>query len=137
MKILKNSKIIIFVILQLPLFAQLPDSLNEKEAIILAERFVIENGYTNLPADTNKIKLESLSFLKRKQTLTGILNERRNTLKKEVKSSFYFNDSDSSKGWMILFEYQNTPDVFRVVKVSAIDRRMIMMHTDMVVTKKK
>ena len=137
MNISRYSKILILTILQLPLLAQLPDGLKEKEAIVLAERFVIDNGYTNLPADTNKVKLESLAFLKRKQTLTEILKERRNTLIKGAKSSIYFNDSDSSKGWMILFEYQNTPNVYRVVKVSAIDRRMEMMHTDMVVTKNK
>jgi hypothetical protein len=49
-----------------------------EQAIILAERFVINNGYTSLPADTSKLSYELFDAYN--ESINSMLKERHNML---------------------------------------------------------
>ena len=70
--------------------------LTEDQAIKLAEKFIIDNGYTNLPADKSKLRYELLDQLE--NNVDSILNHRRNTLQPKA-----FCISDRNDMWDVGF----------------------------------
>lgn len=54
------------------------DPLTKEQAIVLAEQFVIDNGYTNLPADKSKLSYEL--FDSNENNVDSILKRRYNSL---------------------------------------------------------
>lgn len=54
------------------------DQLTKEQAVKLAEQFIIDNGYTNLPADKSKLSYEL--FDQYENNVDSILKHRRNTL---------------------------------------------------------
>ncbi len=75
---------------------QTTDSLTKDQAIKLAEKFVIDNGYTNLPADKSKLSYEL--FDQYENNVDSILNQRRNTLQPKA-----FCISESQDRWDVGF----------------------------------
>jgi hypothetical protein len=55
-----------------------PDQLTKEEAIELAEKFIRENGYTNVAADKSNLSYEL--FDRYENSIDSILSRRRNTL---------------------------------------------------------
>ncbi len=69
---------------------QKPNELTKTQAIKLAEQFIVDNGYTNLPA--NKTKLNYELFDRYKKNVDSVLNRRINTLHK--KAFCFFENKD-------------------------------------------
>lgn len=76
----------------------------EQKAVRLAEEFVKVNGYTDVPADKNKISYESIEFT---NNIDKLLFERRNSL--ESKAFGLLNESKGGKGWTVVFRYKKLP----------------------------
>jgi len=77
------------------------DTLTQEQAIKLAEKFIIENGYTSLPPDKSKLSYELLDQLK-DNNIDSILKLRQNTL--QLKAFCISEDNDK---WNIGFLYTN------------------------------
>jgi len=77
MKISKLTYLFVFLVLGLTFAFRTNDSLSKEKAIKLAEQFIIDNGYTNFPADKSKISYE---LFESKNNLDDILKSRHNTL---------------------------------------------------------
>ncbi|MBL4643492.1 MAG: hypothetical protein JKY44_07875 [Flavobacteriaceae bacterium] len=75
---------------------QKPNELTKEQAIELAEQFIVDNGYTNLPA--NKTKLNTELFDRYENNVDRVLNRRSNTLHKKA---FCF--SENKNQWDIGF----------------------------------
>lgn len=71
--------------------------ITKKQAIKLAEQFIINNGYTNLPADKSKLSHELFDQLPEKST-DSILYRRHNTLQAKA-----FCISENIDKWYIGF----------------------------------
>jgi len=73
--------------------------ITKKEAITIAERYVLVNGYTSAPADSTDPRL-SYTTEEVKGGMEKMLKARHNTLiPKAVKSA------SNRKGWQVTFEY--------------------------------
>mgnify|MGYP001407131226 CR=1 FL=1 len=57
---------------------QTTDQMTKEQAVKLAEQFIIDNGYTNLPADKSKLSYEL--FDQYENNVDSILKRRHNTL---------------------------------------------------------
>ena len=57
---------------------QTTDQMTKEQAVKLAEQFIIDNGYTNLPADKSKLSYEL--FDRYENNVDSILKRRHNTL---------------------------------------------------------
>ena len=57
---------------------QTADQMTKEQAVKLAEQFIIDNGYTNLPADKSKLSYEL--FDQYENNVDSILKRRHNTL---------------------------------------------------------
>jgi hypothetical protein len=130
---------ILFGALAVP--AQTKKPLSETEAIRLAEAFVINNGYTNLPPvkDLSKLAYESLDFTNPNEAL----NARRNTLERKAYGVKAGNVGRS--GWTIVFRYnvsnkqsrklipnyeQHIKEIGRAVTMSIDGSEIRMQHQD-------
>lgn len=69
----------VLIILGLSCDLKTKEPITKEEAIQLAEQFIIDNGYTNLPADKSKLSFEL--FDQNKINVDSILKHRYNTLK--------------------------------------------------------
>jgi hypothetical protein len=78
----------------------------EAKAVRIAEDFIVQNGYTDLPADKNKITYETVEFA---QNLEELLKERANTLERKAYGILYKGSGTKmgKKGWTIVFQYKN------------------------------
>ncbi len=76
---------------------------NEQKAVRLAEEFVKINGYTDVPAEKDKITYESVEFA---NNLEELLKHRKNTL---VSKAYGVSDFGkmSGKGWTVVFNHKN------------------------------
>ena len=80
----KNLKILTLTIVSIGLVLGLTsafktnESLTKEQAISLAEQFVLDNGYTNLPADKSKLSYEL--FDQYESNFASTLKHRHNTL---------------------------------------------------------
>jgi hypothetical protein len=89
-------KILILTILPFILFLGLTwpiriiDPLTKDQAIKLAEQFIVDNGYTNLPADKSKLSYELFDMYE--NNVDSILKRRYNTL--QPKAFCYSEDKD-------------------------------------------
>jgi hypothetical protein len=72
------------------------DQIRKKQAIKLAEQFIIDNGYTSLPAD--KSKLSNELFDRYENNVDNILKNRYNTLHQKA-----FCISENTDSWDIGF----------------------------------
>lgn len=88
------------------------DSFNESseaKAIRVAEEFIAENGYTDLPANRSKLSHETVEFYK---NIDELLQERANTLERKAYGVLYGGSGTKigKKGWTIAFRYKNLSD---------------------------
>jgi hypothetical protein len=60
---------------------QTKSDMTEEQAIKLAEQFIIDNGYTNLPADKSKL---SYVLISKSDNVDSILKRRHNTLQQKA-----------------------------------------------------
>jgi hypothetical protein len=84
--------------------------LDEQTAIQVAEKFIADNGYTDLPPmrDTSQLAYESIEW---ESNATRILQLRQNTLERKA-----FSLSKNKRGWTIGFRHKGgTEGVGRVV----------------------
>jgi hypothetical protein len=70
----------------------------EAKAICLAEEFIKINGYTDSPADRDKITRESIEW---ESSLDELLETTKNTL--ESKAYGVLDEAEDSKGWTVVF----------------------------------
>lgn len=77
-----------------------PSENNEAGAIRLAEEFVKRNGYTESPAEKDKLNYE---IEEPSTDIEVILKSRRNTL--EPKAFGISSHSKSGEGWTVIFKY--------------------------------
>jgi hypothetical protein len=77
--------------------------LSESEAVARAEQFVIENGYTELPADLAKVELE-ITDHPRKVPIAKIAARRRGELEKDA-WGVARGRRGGSPGWTVAFRY--------------------------------
>src|SRR6266542_5175513 len=68
--------------------------LNEAEAIRLAEQFIAQNDYTDLPPDKSKLAYESIEW---ESNIDEMLRERRNTL--EPNAYGVVRERKNAPGW--------------------------------------
>lgn len=79
---------------------QNPSENDEAKAIRLAEEFIKRNGYTEAPAEKDKIKFESSEI---SEDVEKILQSRHNTLEPKAYGISYH--TKSGKGWTVVFKY--------------------------------
>lgn len=75
--------------------------LNEKEAVTFAEKFVSQNGYTDLEPEKEALTRESIE---RESDVDQLLKMRRNTL--ERKAYGILRGRIGSPGWTVVFKYK-------------------------------
>jgi len=105
--------------------------LNQSEAIKLAERFIILNGYTDLPPNKNRVVLESIEA---SPNTDELLRERRNTLERKAYGVARGRKIRSS-GWTVVFRYKDRSDpemreIGRAVTMDADGSNMRVEHVD-------
>ena len=76
---LKTSILITGLILSLSAACQRTNKINQEEAIKLAEKFIIDNGYTSLSADRHNLQYEFL-YDDNVKNVDSLLKSRYNTL---------------------------------------------------------
>ncbi|MDQ4121135.1 MAG: hypothetical protein M3209_06790 [Acidobacteriota bacterium] len=81
----------------------------EAKAVRIAEEFVAQNGYTDLPADRNKITYETVEFA---PNLDELLKMRANTLERKAYGILYkaTGTKIKEKGWTVVFREKNVSD---------------------------
>jgi hypothetical protein len=87
-----------------PAFSGQP--LSMKEAVTLAEKFIAENGYTNLPPSKLKAKLD-LEFISAATSHSEVIKERFNKLLPKAIGA-YSGGKVTSSGWSVAFDYRGT-----------------------------
>lgn len=92
-KIFTLTTISIGIFLTLASSIQTRNALTKYQAIGLAEQFIVDNGYTNLPADKSKLSFELFDQLGNKNNIDSILKWRHNTL--QLKAFCIGEDNDS------------------------------------------
>jgi hypothetical protein len=105
-----------------------PKGLTQAEAVQRAEIFIIENGYTDLPATKAKLVPESLEFFwDDKDTM---LQQRHDTLERKAVDS----GGGKDVGWSVVFRYAHHPEenVYRVVLMNFDGSHIRVEHQDVI-----
>jgi hypothetical protein len=92
--------------------AQTPiEESSEAKAVRIAEEFVAQNGYTDLPADKSKITHETVEFAR---NFDELLKMRANTLERKAYGILYkaTGTKMGEKGWTVVFREKNVSDDF-------------------------
>ncbi len=82
------------------------EDLSEAKAVRIAEEFIAQNGYTDLPADKNKLSHETVEFA---DNLDELLKSRANTLERKAYGILYKTTGTKmgQKGWTVVFQSKN------------------------------
>jgi hypothetical protein len=99
------SRLAFFLALTVCSAAAAQPPLSEADAVAVAEQFVADNGYTDLPADLSKMKLELLDQL-RKRSLAKIAAERHGQLERNAWG--VLRGRANAPGWTVAFRYRST-----------------------------
>ena len=85
------------------------EELPEEKAVRIAEEFIAQNGYTDLPADKNKINYETVEYAR---SLDELLKSRANTLERKAYGILYTATGTKmgEKGWTVVFQSKGVPD---------------------------
>ncbi len=118
--------LIVFVLVLLSGCVSAPKGLTQAEAVRLAEIFIIENGYTDLPATRTKLSFESLEFFG--DDTEVMLQQRHDTLERKSVSA----GGEKDAGWTVVFRYAHHPDanVGRAVTMNFDGSKMRVQHQD-------
>ncbi len=109
-----------------------PQELTQQMAVLVAEKFIAENGYTDLSQTQVKqnLDLESITWERSREEL---LKSRFNSLKPKA-IGVRNGRRDSPKGWSVAFDYStpsdSTPPVCRVVTMNADGSEARIEHVD-------
>lgn len=97
--------------------------LDEQTAIQVAEKFIADNGYTDLPpmSDTSKLTPESIEW---QHGVDQILQSRHNTLERKALS--FSDDRYGKKGWTIGFRYKGATEGVGRVSIEEHGRAVTM-----------
>ena len=109
-------------------------SLSKEEAIQIAERFVLENGYTNAPREKVKVQLDHESIeviVEGKEAREQLLAARVDTLKPKAIGTRR-GRKGGSDGWSVAFEYTHPSlnDTCRVVTMDLDGTNIRVEHVD-------
>jgi len=125
LKVIKRMNLILpavtILLLSLPVASYAPEKkLNEAEAIRLAEQFIAQNDYTDLPPDKSKLAYESIEW---ESNIDEMLRERRNTL--EPNAYGVVRERKNAPGWTVVFRYQH-----RATRQMRRNARAVTMNLD-------
>ncbi len=108
--------------------------LNRQQAVQAAEKFIVQNGYTNLPPLPGNTKLapESLEWTSDRAEM---LKERYNTL--ERKAYGFVAHGKGKPGWTIVFRYKHgsNPRNGRAVTMDLDGQNKRVQHVDFILSK--
>lgn len=99
--------------------------LTENEAIRLAEKYVVEQGYTDKKVQIDPEKIEP-DFVEQVMLPSGILQMRYNTLKPDA----VFNNK-GGRIWTVGFQSTQDSTRFRIVRIYRNGKRIEMEHQDL------
>ncbi len=80
--------------------------LTESEAVALAEKFIVQNGYTDLPPDKTKLSYESIEW---EANVDRMLELRHDTLERRAYGVLSGRRGQKS-GWTVVFRYKHPSD---------------------------
>ncbi len=104
--------------------------INEDEAVKIAENFIIENGYTDLPPTDNKTKIvfESIEGY---SDLEELLKFRQNTLQKKA-YGILKGRKNNPEGFMVIFLYTEgkNKETGRAVTMNTEGKNIRVEHAD-------
>lgn len=125
---LKLRTVVVFLVL---VFAPLSNAqmkkLSEAQAVALAEKFIAQNGYTDLPAEKDKIVNESLELTPK---VDEMLRRRHNSLKREA-YGVGRGRKNGAPGWTVVFQLAGDDGkgrLGRAVTMNPDGRRMRVEH---------
>ena len=75
--------------------------LTQSEAVALAEQFIAQNGYTDLPPDKTKLSYETIEW---ESNVSRMLQERHNTLERHAYG--VRRGRKGGPGWTVAFRYK-------------------------------
>lgn len=112
------------------------DTLTEKQAVLLAEKFVSQNGYTDLAPDKEKIAYESIG---RESSLDELLKSRHNTLERKA-FGVSSGRKGTNRGWTVVFKYKVRSGMVndkngRAVTMNLDGSEMRVEHVDFILSK--
>jgi hypothetical protein len=127
---MRNAVMAVALTALLPCHLALGQSISKESAVVLAEKFVAENGYTNLPAENVKPELDPES-IEWNTTREKILEFRFNTLKPRA-IGIKREHRNGPDGWSVAFDYTSPPPVepgiCRVVTMKEDGSDLHMQH---------
>lgn len=105
--------------------------LSQGEAVLAAEKFVAENGYTNTSTPVKEqLDFESLEFSNRRDEL---LRFRKNSLRPKAIGVKRGSRKDK-EGWSVAFDYENSilraRDTCRIVTMASDGSEIVMQHVE-------
>ena len=101
--------------------------LSEAQAVALAEKFIAQNGYTDLPPEKDKIVYESLKLWPK---VDEMLRRRHNSLKREA-YGLSRGRKNGAPGWTVVFQAAGDDGKGvqgRAVTMNADGRKMRVEH---------
>jgi hypothetical protein len=105
--------------------------LNEAQAVKLAEQFIAQNGYTDLPPDKSRIVYETMDL---KSDIEKMLSARHDMLERDSYGIMRGRKGGSS-GWTVVFLYKNSPPGHpygRAVTMRSNGSQMRVEHVDFI-----
>jgi len=110
--------------------------ITETQAIELAEKFIVRNGYTELPPDMENLSHESIEW---ESNMDAMLKKRRDTLEKRA-FGVMPDRKHGSPGWTIVFRYTHPSDSTmkkngRVVTMNLDGSEPRVEHVDFILAK--
>jgi hypothetical protein len=111
MKRVKPPRRIVATILLIQLVAIVAHSqkrgpLTQSQAVELAERFIAQNGYTDLPPDKRKLSHETIEW---ESDVDTMLQQRHDTLERRA-YGFRSGRKGRESGWTVVFRYKHPRD---------------------------
>jgi hypothetical protein len=97
--------VVSFVLLAVAMTHAQKRRLTQSEAIALAEQFIAQNGYTDLPPDKTKLTNETIEG---QSNVDQMLQERHNTLERQAYG--VRRGRKSGAGWTVVFQYKHPID---------------------------
>jgi hypothetical protein len=104
-----GSRLAFVMVLALGNVAVAGPPLSQDEAVALAEQFVTDNGYTDLPPNLAKVKLEFINDMaarSRKESLAAIVRRRHGELERHAWQ--VLSGRRHARGWTIVFRFPTT-----------------------------
>lgn len=87
-------------------------AISKQQATELAEAFVAENGYTNLPANKAKAVLDRAA-MELSHSREDLLKQRFNMLKPKAIGIRLDSGNDKSRGWSVAFDFVSPPPQYK------------------------